>query len=111
MPGVPFATWLVFLIPMLLGLLVQTGAEEIVFRGYLQQQLAARFVARWVSFVFPSAPVRPVALRPRTDGAGTWLLVGLTGFFGLLMGRSDGAQRIAGAGMGYAFRQLICWPF
>ncbi|MEM7491084.1 MAG: CPBP family glutamic-type intramembrane protease, partial [Pseudomonadota bacterium] len=32
-----------FLPLALLGLLVQTGAEEILFRGYLQQQLAARF--------------------------------------------------------------------
>jgi len=85
MPGVPFATWLVFLIPMLLGLLVQTGAEEIVFRGYLQQQLAARFVARWVSFVFPSVLFGLLHYAPEQMGQGTWLLVGLTGFFGLLM--------------------------
>jgi len=39
----------------LLGLLIQTGTEELFFRGYLQQQLAARFPARrWVWLLLPS---------------------------------------------------------
>ncbi|WP_296640260.1 CPBP family intramembrane glutamic endopeptidase [Roseinatronobacter sp.] len=84
-PGVPFATWAIFVVPVLLGLLLQTGAEEIVFRGYLQQQLAARFAARWVSFVFPSILFGLLHYAPAEMGQGAWLLVGLTGFFGLLM--------------------------
>ena len=35
--------WLAFLPVALLGLLVQTAAEELFYRGYLQQQIAARF--------------------------------------------------------------------
>lgn len=38
----------------LLGLLIQTATEELLFRGYLQQQLAARFSARWVWMGLPS---------------------------------------------------------
>ncbi len=38
----------------LLGLLIQTATEELIFRGYLQQQLAARFAARWVWLGVPS---------------------------------------------------------
>lgn len=83
--GVPFTTWLVFVVPVLMGLLLQTGAEEIVFRGYLQQQLAARFAARWVSFVIPSILFGLLHYAPAEMGQGAWLLVGLTGFFGLLM--------------------------
>ncbi|MCV6598223.1 MAG: CPBP family intramembrane metalloprotease [Mangrovicoccus sp.] len=44
--SVPHLDWQVWaaLLPLtLLGLLIQTGAEELLFRGYLQQQLAARF--------------------------------------------------------------------
>ncbi|NBB99069.1 MAG: CPBP family intramembrane metalloprotease, partial [Alphaproteobacteria bacterium] len=84
-PGVPLATWAMFVVPVLLGLLLQTGAEEIVFRGYLQQQLAARFAARWVSFVVPSILFGLLHYAPEEMGQGTWLLVGVTGFFGLLM--------------------------
>lgn len=36
-------TWLLLLPLSLLGLIIQTSAEEIFFRGYLLQQLAARF--------------------------------------------------------------------
>ncbi len=42
-PNLPLATWALFLPFALLALLIQTGAEELFFRGYLQQQLAARF--------------------------------------------------------------------
>lgn len=38
-----FAQWLILLPLALPAVLVQTGAEELVFRGYLQSQIAARF--------------------------------------------------------------------
>jgi membrane protease YdiL (CAAX protease family) len=83
--GLALSTWAMFVLPVLLGLLLQTGAEEIVFRGYLQQQLAARFAARWVSFVVPSILFGLLHYAPAEMGQGAWLLVGVTGFFGLLM--------------------------
>lgn len=47
-------TWLL-LLPLAIGAtLIQTLAEELLFRGYLLQQLAARFVARWVWFALPA---------------------------------------------------------
>jgi membrane protease YdiL (CAAX protease family) len=42
-PGLPMSTWMLFLPTTLVVLLVQTGAEEVFFRGYFQSQLAARF--------------------------------------------------------------------
>jgi len=42
-PNLTPARWALLLLPALPLLLVQTGAEELVFRGYLQQQLGARF--------------------------------------------------------------------
>ena len=41
--NLPFGRWLVLLPLSLSAIIVQCAAEEIVFRGYLQQQLAARF--------------------------------------------------------------------
>jgi len=36
----PLDEWLLLLIPALLALLIQTGAEEVFYRGYLQQRIA-----------------------------------------------------------------------
>ena len=50
----PWSQWLA-LLPLALGaLLIQTGAEELFYRGYIQQQLAARFNQTWVWMVVPS---------------------------------------------------------
>ncbi len=46
--------WLVALPFALAALLVQTGAEEVLYRGYVQQQLAARFRAPLVWMVVPN---------------------------------------------------------
>ncbi|WP_163847526.1 CPBP family intramembrane glutamic endopeptidase [Pseudooceanicola aestuarii] len=48
------ARWLLLLAPALLVLLVQTGSEELLYRGYVQQQLAARFPAPLVWMVLPN---------------------------------------------------------
>ena len=37
----PLPEWLLLLIPGLAALLIQTGSEELFYRGYLQQQIAA----------------------------------------------------------------------
>ncbi|WP_163886806.1 CPBP family intramembrane glutamic endopeptidase [Aliiruegeria sabulilitoris] len=53
-PNLPFARWLSYL-PFAIPLIfIQTAAEELLFRGYLQQQLAARFAARWIWMGLPS---------------------------------------------------------
>ena len=46
--------WLALLPLSLLALLVQCGAEELFYRGYIQQQLAARFSRAWVWMVLPN---------------------------------------------------------
>ena len=47
-------SWLLLLPVSLLALLVQTGAEEIFYRGYIQQQLAARFRSPWIWLIGPN---------------------------------------------------------
>lgn len=46
--------WLSLLPVSMLALLIQTGAEELLYRGYLQQQLAARFSSAWVWMILPN---------------------------------------------------------
>lgn len=50
-------------------LLVQVSAEELLFRGYLLQQLAARSTARLVWMVVPSALFGALHYTPGTFGA------------------------------------------
>jgi membrane protease YdiL (CAAX protease family) len=50
----PLGPWLALLPVALAALLIQTGAEELFYRGYVQQQLAARFDRPWVWLVLPS---------------------------------------------------------
>lgn len=54
-PGLPPARWLMLMPLTALALLVQTGSEELLFRGYLQSQLAARLPHPAVWLTVPSA--------------------------------------------------------
>lgn len=68
----PLLQWLAIL-PLAIGaLLIQTGAEELFYRGYIQQQLAARFQQTWVwmglpSLLFALAHYSPTG--PQTEAA------------------------------------------
>ncbi|WP_298438103.1 CPBP family intramembrane glutamic endopeptidase [uncultured Jannaschia sp.] len=53
-PYTPVDLFLTFLPIVLVALLLQTGAEELLFRGYLQSQLAARFRSPIVWMLVPS---------------------------------------------------------
>ena len=52
--GLELTVWLTFLPMALLMVAMQTGAEELFFRGYLQQQLAARFRSPIAWMLLPS---------------------------------------------------------
>lgn len=87
-PGVTrnldLSLWLSLLPLALPALLLQTGAEELVFRGYLQQQLAARFRSPFFWMVLPSILFGLLHYNPQTMGGNTWLIVAATALFGLL---------------------------
>ncbi|MDP5084923.1 MAG: CPBP family intramembrane metalloprotease [Yoonia sp.] len=50
-----FAAWVVLVPIAILALLIQVGTEEIIFRGYLQQQFACISRSRWAWMFVPSA--------------------------------------------------------
>ena len=76
-------TWLMLLPLTLLALLIQTGAEELVFRGYLQSQLAARFSHPAVWLLGPSLLFAFLHYDPAIHGQNTWLVVTWAALFGL----------------------------
>lgn len=95
-PNLGLGPWAMLLPLSLALLLVQTGAEEVLFRGYLQSQLAARFPSPLAWAVVPSLLFAmahyngdlPVGLR--------WALLAATALFGLLA--ADLTARTGGIG-------------
>lgn len=84
-PNLPVLTWLALLPLSVLALLVQTSAEEILFRGYIQQGLAARFRHPLVWLVLPSVLFALGHYLPAEAGDNAVLITVWAGIFGLLM--------------------------
>lgn len=78
------STWLSFLPLALIALALQVFAEEAVFRGYLQSQLAARFASPLVWMGLPSLAFGLLHFDPANQGALAWLVVGWATAFGLV---------------------------
>ncbi|MFU8778689.1 MAG: CPBP family intramembrane glutamic endopeptidase [Roseovarius sp.] len=81
--NLPASQWLMLLPLALTGLLLQVFAEELVFRGYLQSQLAARFASPLVWMVLPSLGFALLHYDPANLGPNAWLVVAWAATFGL----------------------------
>lgn len=75
--------WLAWLPLALPGLMLQVGAEEALFRGYLQQQLAARFRSPLAWMVLPAALFAVLHFAPGVHGAGALAVAAWAGLFAL----------------------------
>lgn len=84
-PGLQVSTWVMLLPFSLVAVLVQTGSEEILFRGYIQQQLAARYRSPWIWMVMPSALFAAGHYTPETAGENALLIAAWAGIFGMVM--------------------------
>lgn len=84
LPNTEITLWASFLPLALVGVLVQTGAEEVLFRGYLQQQLAARFASPLAWMVLPSALFAVLHYQPELMGGNAWLMVAAVFVFSIL---------------------------
>lgn len=83
-PGLSFAQWAGFLLPALVAVFIQTSAEEVLFRGYIQQQLAARFNSPFVWMMIPSLLFGLAHYAPQSYGSNAWLVVIWATVFGVL---------------------------
>jgi hypothetical protein len=102
-PNLAPTTWVMFLPMALLGLLIQTGAEELVFRGYLQQQLGARFSSPLVWMVVPSVLFGLVHYDPTSTGGNAWIIVASATLFGLVAADLTARTGSLGAAWGFHF--------
>lgn len=101
--NLPFRTWLFWLPTSLILVLVQTSAEELVFRGYLQQQLAARFSSRWIWWFLPSILFGLAHYNPDSQGSNAWLVVADTCVIGLVAADLTARTGNLGAAIGLHF--------
>lgn len=83
--NVPLDRWLMLLPLSLIAVLVQVSAEEIVFRGYVQQQLAARFRSPLVWMVLPSVLFALGHYLPDMAGENALMIAVWAGVFGIMM--------------------------
>ncbi|MGJ5617985.1 CPBP family intramembrane glutamic endopeptidase [Sulfitobacter sp. MF3-043] len=77
--------WVILLPISLVAVLVQVSAEEIVFRGYVQQQLAARFRSPLVWMILPSVLFALGHYLPDTAGENALFIAVWAGLFGIMM--------------------------
>ncbi|TCO73520.1 CPBP family intramembrane glutamic endopeptidase [Rhodovulum euryhalinum] len=78
--NLPLGDW-ARVLPLALGLvLIQTGSEELLFRGYLQQQLAARFAWRAVWMGLPALIFTALHFNPMAGGTAWVVLVAILVF-------------------------------
>lgn len=106
-PNIDLALWLSFLPLSMVIILGQSGAEELFFRGYLQQQLAARFASPLVWMVLPSILFGMAHFDPSNGPLVAWLIVAATGLFGLLAADLTARTGTIGAAWGFHFANNI----
>ncbi len=98
-----FFTWLKWMVLGVPLLLLQVTSEELVFRGYIQQQLAARFNSRLIWFVLPSVLFGLMHYDPGTMGSNAWLVVVSAAMFGLIAADVTARTGNLGAAIGLHF--------
>ena len=82
-PGMPFAQWIYWFLPVVALVFVQATGEELIFRGYLLQQIAGR-AKSWILWAFlPSFAFGLLHYAGREDGGDLYYIavttiVGLT---------------------------------
>lgn len=85
----------------LAGLLIQVTAEEAFFRGYLLQQLAARYAKGWVWMGLPAVMFALGHWQPDRYGPAAWFVVAWAGLFGLAAADLTARTGTLGAAIGF----------
>lgn len=105
--NLPLPIWLLLLPVTIAGVALQTLAEELVFRGYLQQQLAVRFAWRAVWMMLPSLLFAALHFTPETMGQAAPYAVGAAFLFGLIAADLTARTGSIGAAWGIHFANNI----
>ncbi|NDV02669.1 CPBP family intramembrane glutamic endopeptidase [Pseudoroseicyclus tamaricis] len=99
----PVLPWLALLPLMLPAIFIQTATEEIIFRGYIQQELASRFESRIVWMVLPSLVFGALHWGNGSSPADSFLYAGVITVFALLSTDLTARTGALGASIGLHF--------
>lgn len=83
--NLPTREWLLILGPALILIFIQIFAEELVFRGYMLQQLRARFQSIWIWAILPSVAFGLLHADPATWGINAIFYVLHTSVVGIVL--------------------------
>ena len=103
--------WALWLLPMLLLLFVQIGAEELLFRGYLLQMIRARGGGFWLAIGLPSLAFGLLHYEPNTFGQNAFLVVAATTILGILLCKVTLRTGNLGAALGVHFANNLTVMF
>ncbi len=107
MANLDFSRW-ILLLPVSVPLIfVQTSAEELVFRGYLMQQLGARFTSRWIWWVLPAAVFASLHWNPSVFAENAPFVVLATFLMGLIAGDVTARTGNLGTSIGLHFANNV----
>lgn len=106
-PNLTPSTWAQLLPLALVLVLIQTGAEELIFRGYLLQQLAARLPWRIVWLVLPALVFGALHYDPTSAGDNAILIAGSAAAFGLAAADLTAVTGSLGAAWGLHFANNV----
>jgi membrane protease YdiL (CAAX protease family) len=99
----PVALWAAWLPLALPALMIQTAAEELAFRGYLLQGLAARFRAPLVWWLLPAVLFGLLHWDPAQFGRHAWLAAASAAVVGLVLADVTASTGNLSAAMGLHF--------
>lgn len=102
-----FGRWFALLPIALLAVLIQTSAEEIFFRGYIQQQLAARFRSPLIWMLAPAALFGVGHYMPASAGSNAWVIALWATMFGILMADLTARSGTLGPAMAVHFANNV----
>lgn len=95
--------WARWLPAALVLVLVQTAAEELAFRGYMMQQLAARFRSAAIWLFAPALLFGALHWNPGEYGPNAWLVALAAAVMGLILGDVTARTGNLSAAMGLHF--------
>jgi len=103
LPNIPFLAWLPWLVPTMAFIFVQVFAEELVFRGYLQPALAARFRSPVIWLILPALLFGALHWQPGTFGSNAPLVVAAATLMGIVTGHVTARTGNISAALGLHF--------
>lgn len=102
-PNVALDVFLAWLPVLIIVLIFQTGAEELMFRGYLMQQMAARFRSPIIWMAIPQIMFALLHFNPASYGPITWLIIGVIFILAMMWADLTRVTGNLGAAWGWHF--------